>query len=284
MPLDARTCAFAFLPIALVFEEVLFVPSVEHGFEEHPGHAAMAELAKAAVGGEDATTDNTKAVAGDSFGEEVVFGEEGALIEAAEVPEGVAFEEHEHTRCEWFPARANVLHDIAAGVEEVVEETALTAADTDSGEMKIATAHRAHSAANEGGIGEFDIGVEEQDVFCAGLFCTGVAANRRESARDNFDEEAVAKAERGLDGAVGRSSVGDQDAGASDVCEVLTCERGQQAGKHRDFVLRGNDDGQFGIQVRMRAGRQGHLEGGRTAAIVSLHWFWLRFHKQALNS
>lgn len=176
---------------------------MDHGLEEHPDHAAVAELAEAAVGGEDAAANDAKAVAMYTLREEIVFGKESALVEATEMPEGLALEKHEHAGGKGLPASADVLHDVVASVEEVVEEPALAAADADGTEVEVAASHGTHGATEQGGVGELDVGVEEKDVLGAGELCAGVAADRRKATGDDFDQQAVTEGECCFDGAVG---------------------------------------------------------------------------------
>src|SRR5580698_4992174 len=191
---------FGFAPISLIAEKVAVVPAVKHGLEEHPDHFGVAELLEAAVGGEDSSAHDAEADASDTFGEKVVFREEGALVETAETPEGFAVEEHEHAGGEGFGEAADALHEVVAGVEEIVEEAAFATGDVGGGEMQATALHAPEGAAEERGFGELDVGVEEENVPGGGEAGSGVAADGGQAAGDDFDLEAVTEAESGFDG------------------------------------------------------------------------------------
>ena len=124
----------ALLPIPLIFKEVLFIPCVQHSLEEHPAHLCVTQLAKASVGGQHTATDDAESAARDAFGEKVVLREESALVEAAETYQKASRSKSMNMPvANGFQRAANVLHDVVADVQEVVEEAALAATNAYGG-------------------------------------------------------------------------------------------------------------------------------------------------------
>src|SRR4051794_38912957 len=97
-------------PVALVFEEILIVPGVEGGLEEPEEDMEMSHVAEAAVGGVYAAGEDTEAPVCNLLAEQIVFGVHGAFVEASELDEALAAEEHEHAGRERTHETRGVLH------------------------------------------------------------------------------------------------------------------------------------------------------------------------------
>lgn len=237
------------VPVAVRVFEVFGVVAVEHGAEEEEGHVEVTGLLEAAVGGVDRAIDDGEAERGDLAGEVVVLCEESFFGEAAEGFEAGAIHEKEHAGAEGAVPGGEMLREVGGAIEEAVGECAGAAMDVYRGAVQGARAHGADGAADEGGVGEFDVCVEEEDEGGDALFRAVVAGDGGKATGDDGDVEVVLEVERELYGAVGGVGVSNEYFRRDGPEVVLPAQRGQEPWQVVLFVLRGDDDGEFGYGI-----------------------------------
>src|SRR5712691_13199284 len=110
----------------------------------------MSHLLEAAVGCEDSSADDPKAFPLHLLAEQVILGKENALMKSSEFPEFFQIKQHEHSSREGMVEAGEVLKQIVAHVEELVDPVAITAKDVGGDTMKPLALGQFDGAANHG--------------------------------------------------------------------------------------------------------------------------------------
>ena len=84
----------------MVPEEISIIPTMHHGFDEHPNYRPVSKLPKPSIRREHPTAHNPESQPGHTLREEIVLREQRSLVEAAQRPERILLEQHEHPRSE----------------------------------------------------------------------------------------------------------------------------------------------------------------------------------------
>ena len=148
----------------MVFEELVGAVGEYRGAEEQLGKLPVAHLLHAAVGRFDAARYDAEAVPLDLLGQKVVFGEQSAFMETAQIVENVAVEHHEHPGSERRPEEPGAtLVEVADGVGCLGLPRPLRAHDVGRDAVQSISPHLLDAALDQGVAVEFDVGVNEQD-------------------------------------------------------------------------------------------------------------------------
>src|SRR5205814_7347020 len=91
---------FSGVPVVMIAQEIVVVPGVERGLEEHAHDLDVTHLPEAAVGGERFPPDDAKSSARHFLAQQVILGVEGLLVKASQLFEALAVKEHEHAGTE----------------------------------------------------------------------------------------------------------------------------------------------------------------------------------------
>src|SRR5580658_733946 len=95
-----------------------------------------------------------------------------------------------------------ILKEIVARVKHLVDPVPFAAKDIRSDAVKLLALGGFDGAAYHGGVRQFDIGIEKENVIALGLGRAQVAADRGHSAANHADVQAVAKSENNLGSAI----------------------------------------------------------------------------------
>lgn len=209
----------------------------------------MSHLLEAAVGGIDAAANDAETFALYLLAEQVVLGEEDLFVESTEFMELFQIEEHEHASGEGMMEAREILEEIVAGIEQLVDPATAAAEDVCSDAMKLLALGEVDSAAHQGRMREVDVGIEEENVGALGLGRAEVAANRGHSAADHAYVQAVAKAENNFGSAVSGVRVSDQHSRTRHLRVVLLRQRSQQIRNQLRLVLGWNHDRQLALCI-----------------------------------
>ena len=236
----------------MVAQEVVFVPVVHCSLQEEPAYAEMSHLLEAAVGGVDAAADDAKTLPFHLLGEKVVLGKENLLVKSAEFAEFFQIEQHEHSCREGMMEAREILEEIIACVEKLVDPTASQAQDVCGDALKPLALGEFDGTANDGRVREFNVGIEKENVGAVGMGGAQVAADGGHSAADHADVQAVAETENNFWSAVCRTGISDQYSGTRHLRVVLIRQRDQQTGNQLRLVLGWNHDRQLAGGIRAR--------------------------------
>src|ERR1700758_213219 len=120
----------------------------------------MAHPLEAAIGGIDAAAHNGEAFAIDLLAEAVILGEENLFVESAQLPESFSIEKHEHAGRERTVQVRQILKQIVADVEQLVDPASAFAHDVGGQAMQLPLLRFFHATTNERRVGQFNIGIE----------------------------------------------------------------------------------------------------------------------------
>src|SRR5271169_2422540 len=154
----------------------------------------MSHFLEPAVGGVNAAADDTEALPFHLLTEQVVLGKQDLFVKSAEFAESLQIEQHEHSRGEGMMQAGEILEQIVACVEQLVDPTAFVAKDVRSDTMKLLALGQFYGAANQGRVCQFNVGIEKENVGAVGMGGAQVAADGRHSATNHAYVEPIAKA------------------------------------------------------------------------------------------
>jgi len=195
-------------PVFVIAQVETFVVGVECCSKEEQEDAQVAHLLEAAIGGVDAAADNLEFAARDFLAQKIILGKHGLLVETAEFMEALAIEHHEHPGGERLVETGEVLEKVASPVKDLVGEAAL-AEDVRRRKMQVLRLHLFQAVADQRVVGEFDVGVEKQNIGRGGQRCAAIAPDRRQAAGDYLRGEAAAKAEDEIGRSIYRTCISD---------------------------------------------------------------------------
>src|SRR5260370_1344395 len=164
----------------------------------------MSHLLEAAVGCIDSSADDPKAFPLHLLAEQVILRKENSLMKSSEFPELFQIKQHEHSSPARMVEAGEVLKQIVAHVEELVDPVAIAAKDVGGDTMKPLALGQFDGAANHGSMSQFDVGIEKENVIALGLSRTQVAADGGHSAADDADVQPVAVPQRNFPSPVRR--------------------------------------------------------------------------------
>jgi len=190
----ARTLRTLRAPVFMVAQIEPFVVGVERCSEEEQEDAKVTHLLKAAVGGEDATADNPEFAARDFLAQKIILGKHGLLMETAELMKALAVKHHEHAGGEGFVEAGEILEEVASPVKDLVGEAAL-AEDVRRRKMQVLRLHLFYAGTDQRVVGEFDVGIEKQNIGRGSERGAAVAADRRQAAENYLRGETAAETE-----------------------------------------------------------------------------------------
>ena len=177
----------------MVAEKIIVVPGIHHGLQEHAYDLEMPHIAKAPVGGVDASTNDPKPAVGDFFAEKVVLRVESAFIEAAQAVKHGLFEKHEHTGAERANHDRAILSNVIGEVQDVVAHGPLAAPDVGSDAVESPSRDQVHGAAEQRGVFQFHVRIKEQNVRSGSPVRSGVASDRGKPAGYYFNVQPVSE-------------------------------------------------------------------------------------------
>jgi hypothetical protein len=145
----------------VIAQEVTLVPEIHGCPQEEPSYAEVAHPLETPVGGIDTAAYDCESLALHFLAQPIILGEMNFLVESAEFPEFLSVKKHEHTRRKRTMHVGEVLEEIVAGVEELVDPGSVCAQDVRGDAVQLLSLRALDAFANEAGLGEFDVGIEE---------------------------------------------------------------------------------------------------------------------------
>src|SRR5579863_9574927 len=109
----------------------------------------MPHLLETSVGSVDAAAHNAEALALDLLAQQVILGEENLLMKSAEFAEFFQVEQHEHSSGEGMMQAREILEQIVARIEELVDPTAPLAQDVCGDTVQLLALGEFHSTAHD---------------------------------------------------------------------------------------------------------------------------------------
>ncbi len=78
----------------------------------------------------------------DALREQIVLGKQRPFVKPTQLPEDLTIEQHEHSCSKRLQKTPDMLHQIAPGVQQVIEEPTMQAGNVRCHQMKFASPHR----------------------------------------------------------------------------------------------------------------------------------------------
>jgi hypothetical protein len=116
-------------------------------------------------------------------------------------------EEHEHSGGEGMVQAREILEEIVAHINQLVDPTAIAANNICSHTVQLLALGQLHGVANHRGMRQLDIGVEEENISTVGLGRTQIPADGRHPTPDEAYVQPVGEAENNFASAIGRIGV-----------------------------------------------------------------------------
>ena len=145
----------------MVAEEEVVVPGVERGGNEQARDSEISHVLEAAVGGDDVPAHDPETQARHLLAEQVILGVQSAFVKAAQFIEARSVEQHEHAGGERPAEPRELLRQVAGGVEDAVEAQSLRTMVVGGDAVEPPAPHQFDGAAQQRGIVELDVGVDE---------------------------------------------------------------------------------------------------------------------------
>src|SRR5215469_5667322 len=120
-------CTFLRRPVLVIPQEVTLVPVIHRRLEEQPAHPQMPHALKSPVCGVDPATHDGEAPPLHLLAEQIIFGEEHALVKSAQLAESLEIKQHEHPGRKRAMQARQVLEAIVRRVEQPVHPISVAA-------------------------------------------------------------------------------------------------------------------------------------------------------------
>ena len=142
-----------------------------------------------------------------------------------------------------------MLHKVIAGIQPSIPSSTLRTGDVRCQAVQLLALHQFHGAANQCGIRNLDVRVDEKHVRRGGETRSVVSAYCGQAPADDFDIQPLGVAARNIGSAIGRVGVSQVHLRSRYRLVILQDQRGQQVRDQLRLVLRRDNDRQLAHSI-----------------------------------